>query len=83
MGRVSVTPPACPYPEAVIVTVTVPPGATDAGSKLRLADCAYVGRMPITATTPNTAAIMTAVKTLLYKALSLINKGFSPPFLDG
>ena len=65
-----------------MVTVTVPPGATDADSKLRLAlaDCAYVGRMPIMATTPNTAAIMTAVKTLLYKALSLINKGFSPPF---
>ena len=51
-----------------MVTVTVPPGSTVAGLKLRVAlgaDCADVGRMPVKATTPVIEATMMAAKTIL------------------
>ena len=51
-----------------MVTVTVPPGATVAELKDRVAlgsDCADVGRMPVKATTPVIEATMMAAKAIL------------------
>ena len=62
-----------------MVTVTVPPGATVAGLKLRVAlgvDCADVGSMPVKATTPVIEATMMATKAIL----SIIGLAYLPLF---
>ena len=74
-GSVSVIPAAAPKPLARIVTVTCPPGSTDAGSKLRVAVgvvCAVAGITAIKATTPAIAATMAGV----VKTALCFNRGF-------
>ena len=57
-----------------MVTTTLPPGSTDAESKLRLAlgvVCATAGKMLITDTRAAVTATITAVNTILSLKVSL------------